>query len=491
MPSLLTIPTEILQNIIDQVNLDDLISFSVCCKGLYGVAQRRLGKHREQIKTYSELQYSDCFRNEADNHPIKILREICRDDQIAFYPRSLKITCCDYLEDVKEPDNDEDLSKKELLTKEMIGEFVREVFDEFKSAIDEKLSRALCYNDKNIEEWRHRLKRGTRRGVLCLLLLLLPNLEILHLIHFGFEEDILEDMLDLIAKGSHGPDVTFGPLALTKLSKVFLGGSDIEGGRCRILPPLAVLPSVRTITASCVDGDLNWPYEQHMSGVTVLNFQSSILSGTSLSRLLGGINALKSFTYNICSRESDYCEPVDSIIGMLLEHAKASLESVAFIGPWDLLRYHQRGSCSFKGFEVLREIQIDLGCYLKDEEEYRWSNDGEIFDDWYDKIERLVDLLPASVRSIKLHGTIDIADMSLLLKELPERKAKCVPHLKSVKFMDSHIMDSHIMDSHIMDSHIMDSHMDPYILCEEDDANSAWAHTWWEECQKVGIRLSL
>lgn len=199
MPSLLTIPTEILQNIIDQVNPDDLISFSVCCKGLYGVAERHLGKHREQIKTYSELKYSGCFRHEDDNHPIKILREICRDDHFAFYPRSLTITCCEYPELMEEPDDDEDLLEEELLIKNLDGEIVRKVFAEFESAIDEKLSRALCYNDKNIEGWRHRLKSGTRGGVLCLLLLLLPNLEILHLTHFGFEGDILEDILDLIA----------------------------------------------------------------------------------------------------------------------------------------------------------------------------------------------------------------------------------------------------------------------------------------------------
>ncbi len=204
-----------------------------------------------------------------------------------------------------------------------------------------------------------------------------------------------------------------------------------------------------------------------MSGVTVLNLQSSILCETSLSRLLGGINALKSFTYDIYSTDSDYCESVDKIIGMLLQHAKASLESVAFTGPWELHRYYQQASCSFKDFDALRKIRMDLGCYLKGGEEYRWSSDGDFFDDWYDNIECLVDLLPVSVRSIELDGTVGIAEVSSLLKELPERKAKCIPHLKSVKFMDSHI------------------------LCEKDDANNSWAHAWRKKCQKVGVRLSL
>ena len=54
MPPLLTIPTEMPQNIIDQFNPDDLPMSPACYKGLHGVAERRLGKHGEQIKSHPE-----------------------------------------------------------------------------------------------------------------------------------------------------------------------------------------------------------------------------------------------------------------------------------------------------------------------------------------------------------------------------------------------------------------------------------------------------
>lgn len=466
-----------IQNIIDQVNPDDLINFSVCCKSLNVLAQRRLAKHREQIKTYSELQYSGYFEVEGGDHPVKLLREICLDDHTASYPRNLSITCYGHLDDIDDPDFDDYLSEKELLAKNLDTEIVRKVFDEFESSIDEKLSKSLRFNDKNINIWRQRLERGTRGAILSLLLLLLPNLEKIHLTDFSLGDEILIDMLDLIAGGSHDPDVTFGPVALNKLSKVMVNGSEEEGGGCQILTPLAALPSVRTITARSVFGDsesdpwyddLKWPYEQHMSGVTVLNLQSSCLSAASFSRLLGGIKGLKSFTYDDKPHYDCPCNgaQMSTIIDILLEHAKASLESVAFTG---VCPYCCRDDdfCSFKDFEVLKDIRMHSGSYLKEEEAYELNNDRESSRDWYDDIERLVDLLPASVRIVEIDGDVDTADMTSFLKELPERKAKFVPHLKSIKFVDFLIQDL------------------------EAAHTRARVYGWQKRLQKVGVRLIL
>ena len=144
---------------------------------------------------------------------------------------------------------------------------------------------------------------GATDAILGLLLLLLPNLEKLHLTDFAFdfdESESLMKMLDLIARGSHDPDVTSGPVVLTKLSTVFVNGPVEYGGWCQTLAPLAVLPLVRTITAKSVFGghgfdpwfsDLQWPYEQQMSCVTVLNLHPCNLSVASFSQLLGGIKA--------------------------------------------------------------------------------------------------------------------------------------------------------------------------------------------------------
>lgn len=478
MSSLLSLPTEMLQGIIDRANPDDLINFSVCCKKIKGAAERRLRKHRERIKTYSKLRYSGCFKHEDAKHPVKLLREICLDEHVALYPRGLSITCCEVPDDLDDFENDENLWETALLAKQQDRETVREVFDEFESVIDEKLSKALCYNDKNISIWRQRLKRGARSTILCLLLLLLPNLEQIHLTNFECEGEVLGNMLGLIAEGIHDPDAHSGPVALTKLSKVSVEGPEEEYGGCQILAPFAALPSLRTLTAKSLFGDseslpnledLKWPYEQNISGLTVLNLQSSCLSAASFCGLLGGIKALKSFTYDHDGPiELDYAYPfpVDEIIDTLLEHAKASLECVAFTGfePW-----YRRGDydrCSFKDFKVLKHIRIHTGFYLKDKDNYQhWEE--ERFRDWYDDIERLVDILPASVRSIELDGPVDTLAMTTLLKELPERKAESVPHLKSINFID-------------------------YCTGDHKDDRRRWADLFLTaKCRNVGIKLIL
>lgn len=495
MSSLLVLPTEMLQNIIDRLKPDDLVNFSVCCKQFKGAAERRLLEHRELIKTYSKVRYNGCFRHGDVDHPVELLREICLDEHIAFYPRNLTIMYGELPEDFDELVDFEYLSEEELLLKDLDRNIEQVVFDEFETAINEKLSKALCYNDRNINVWRQRLKRDARSVTLCLLLLLLPNLEELHVTNLECEGVIMRSMLDLIAGGNHDPDPVFGPVALTKLSRVSVTGCEQYCGWSQVLVPLAAIPSLRTLTTKSVFGNpatwpryknLNWPYEQHVSGLTVLNLQSSYLIAADFSRLLGGIKGLKSFTYDLLYTDDDNYGrvPMRSIIGMLLEHAKHSLESVTFTDSSDGRCERDHGSGSFRGFEVLEQIRINSGDYLKDVQAFEYdkkenhphelydngkslSDNEKIFSLWYDDVERLVDLLPASVKSVQIDGNVDAADIDTLLKELPKRKAQCVPHLKTINFTGYPPWD----------------HVNDYSL--------ALAQAWCERCRKVGVDLFL
>lgn len=495
MSSLLVLPTEMLQNIIDRIGPDDLVNLSVCCKLLKGAAERHLLEHRERIKAYSRLRYSGSFRHGDVDHPVELLREICLDERIALYPKRLDIMYDELPQHFDELVEFECVSGEELLLKDLDREIEQVVFDEFETAINEKLSKALRHNDRNINVWLQRLKRDGRSVTLCLLLLLLPNLEDLHVTILDCEGAILKSMLDLIAGGNHDPDPAFGPVALTKLSKVSVTGCERYRSGSQVLVPFAALPSLRTLTAKSVFGTpaglppyehLSWPYEQHVSGLTLLNLQSSYLIAADFSRLLGGIKGLKSFTYDLRYTGDHYYGsiPTRSIIGMLLEHAKHSLEFVTFTDLSDGHCEHDHGSGSFRGFEVLEQIRINSGYYLKDVQAYEYdkkeNNPHELYDNgkslsdneksfslWYDDVERLVDLLPASVKSVQIDGNVDAADINTLLKELPKRKAKCVPHLKSINFTGYPPWD------------------------QVNDHSIALAQAWREECRKVGVDLFL
>ena len=178
--------------------------------------------------------------------------------------------------------------------------------------------------------------------ILCLLLLFLPNLEAIDPTHSGFEDTVCCKMLDWTAQARHDPNI-LGPLAFTNLSKVTLQGSKPEEGgsysgeHCQILTPFAALPSVRTMCTTFVYGggwlrQFFWPYKPHLSNMTMLNLQASCLGLESLSQILGAIKCLKSFTYDIRPLNADNWEgsPMRMVIGMLLSHARTSINYVSF-----------------------------------------------------------------------------------------------------------------------------------------------------------------
>ena len=117
---------------------------------------------------------------------------------------------------------------------------------------------------------------------------------------------------------------------------------------------------------------------------------------------------------------------------MLLVLARASLEAVTFTGRWG--GHHH--TCSIRDFEVLENIRVHSGYWLKYKDSYECDNDREFSRGWYDDTERLVGLLPASVKSVGIEGEVDKVDVTTLLRELPERRAEFVPCLKSINFMD-------------------------------------------------------
>lgn len=480
MSALQDLPTEVLQQIIGEVIPDDVINFAVCCKDVNALAEARLKQHKQCCMNYTELRYSGCFRHEDQDHPVKLLRRICLDKHIACYPKFLSIACCqwpDSIEDMEEADDDW-LNEDEMLAKQQDASIVQSVFDEFDSVVDNKLCQSLWYNDNEIRTWRQLLKRGSKGVILCILLLLLPNLEANDLTHSDFEDNIFFTMLDLIVQTSQEPNPS-GPVALTKLSKATLQGSEpniregYDGENCQTLAHFAALPSMRTISTNFVHGgnffkNFVWPYEPHLSNVTVLDLCASCIEPKCLSQLLRSIKCLKSFSYDYFPQSDEGGDvTMCSIIEVLLEHARSTLECVS------LPTLYPSSICSddaveFKEFEVLKEIRFDSSGYLRTEEMYEvcyFNESWPSFTEWRDGIDRLVDILPASVEKVVIDGDVDTSDMTLLLKDIPIYKKECFPRLRSITFTE----------------------------CNRsvNRKDRVWGKIWRKACSDVGVRLIL
>lgn len=95
MATLLKLANETLFQVIEDVQPEDILNFSLTCKFLSVLSEDALAQHAAKRKTYSEVTLYGCHRHEEALHPLTLITEICKDPKIASYPRSLKIECCD------------------------------------------------------------------------------------------------------------------------------------------------------------------------------------------------------------------------------------------------------------------------------------------------------------------------------------------------------------------------------------------------------------
>lgn len=80
MFDLLGLPNEILYRIIECLDLGDLEHFFISCPLLECLAKIALRKHHTRKRKYTILH--GCHNHEENQHPLDLLREICRSPQV-------------------------------------------------------------------------------------------------------------------------------------------------------------------------------------------------------------------------------------------------------------------------------------------------------------------------------------------------------------------------------------------------------------------------
>ena len=191
--------------------------------------------------TYRDLHYDYVYRCPHDvylgipiklspksEHPINILRQLCLNDDFAFYPQSLTISRCILPTEADElTDQDDDISEAVAMSEQLDNSLVLEFLERFASIIDEMIRKSLCTTYFNTHLWRQKIKEDSRLVVLSLLLLVLPRLKSVTFIGpnraFPDSSNSIWDLLNLIPERS---DRTNGlsVAALAKLSEVTLKG---------------------------------------------------------------------------------------------------------------------------------------------------------------------------------------------------------------------------------------------------------------------------
>ncbi|KAL8867034.1 MAG: hypothetical protein Q9174_005925 [Haloplaca sp. 1 TL-2023] len=274
---------------------------------------------------------------------------------------------------------------------------------------------------------------------------LLPNLVAIEKHEPDFSFINLERIIHTIATANRDETSPRHRIALSRLRSFSCSTSIDDRQGMHLFSAFARLPSMRTLKGErLADDDFTWrhlrPLPPNGSNVTEIDVTWSAISPAAFEAVLGGIAALRKFTYH--HHGAAWTPPFEpaGIVQALRQHAANTLEHVsleacaqdddyrdppeeaAYIGS---LRVFKSLKSALLHDDMFRQPDVEV----EDEE----LPDGEFHrldsEDESDPMDKLIDVLPRSIVSLKLKQTLKKGELKHLLSGLSERKAKELPYL--------------------------------------------------------------
>lgn len=424
MLSLLSLPNELLVQILEEVRSRDIEQLTMTCKTIYMLAGKRLERHAEMRRQYIQVAFSNKSDAAIGKHltptstiapPARILRNVLANDDIAFYPQDIIIGCLSH------PPWGGIRHTLECDSTPYATDFDHSILKEVQDVLCKKLFECPYLTHDRALFFRKHIAWGNQMAIVAFLVTLLPNLRTMRFFpsqtagHFA-DDMLVHDMVLQIAQASSTSE-PFTPLpALSKLSTVELHrGLDVGE-----LLSFAALPSMQSITGwrmSCrrFGGTLG----THSSGLQTIKLRWGEVKCDSLIKLICRIKALKVFSYE---NGSLVFQP-SRILTALSEHAGHSLTHLtltnpSIYGPKSTPADHYFGPLG--RFRTLKEIDIQFDVFFKPTaEDY--------------EVDRLVEVLPQSIETCRLSGgRMKEQDLTALMEGLTEQKSIRLPKLGEI-----------------------------------------------------------
>lgn len=323
--------------------------------------------------------------------------------------------------------------------------------------------------------WTSDIVLGDLVAATSLLVTLLPNLEKLRLVESfrHYDTEIFYATLDSLLEATEDPNRDLTGLNLFKnLSEVGIHGCDEYAGvDFQISRKFGALPSIRTIKGRRIDGEAGQyggcffhspPPAEPASDITTVEFYQSSIDTASFYRCIEKIKSLRKFAY-------DFWQPANpgpqdweprGIVGVLQLFASRTLVHLELTGVTAIYTViFRRGEPfigSLRAFEVLNTLRLESLMLYKEVEgtddrtpdEKSESNQigpPEITEhDWAGgrnalvEPERLVDILPASAKRLRLVGELSNEEAMAMLADVVELKDERIPNLRRIFFEDVH-----------------------------------------------------
>ncbi|KAL8905668.1 MAG: hypothetical protein Q9207_002482 [Kuettlingeria erythrocarpa] len=448
---LLSCPNEVIVHIIDELLPEDLVSFILSNKAVHCASQLVVRQHQTLLKQYSSIRFGEPEDiGDGDkfdgNHPLYLLGAILQNPRIALYP--VKIRVGDYEDEQEHEQGDDRLADSILFT-----------WDADIAALGTE--NPWLSEQAQRQEWaQHLLKPTNHTWHLAILLTMLPNLELIKLADLSHKlSKPIREIVWAIAAANQDPASPMHGKALANLIEVSLDPSQTEyGANLTTYTPFAALPSLRFLHGRMIEGD-DFRYEANPQGnghertiplplgqIEDVNFTYSAIGTDAWQWLFKFIGQnLKRFAYDHAEALSDYSADYDcaGIVKILKYHASHSLRrleltaNLGVTGTMDRVTgafyedYHHQFVGDLRAFTALRVLRLD-------DMAFQMTREGAI--------ARLIDVLPASIRVVRLLREIKVGDPADLFVGLAEGKEEFLPELKRVFLEGDYILRQGVID---------------------------------------------
>ena len=460
MPTFLDLSNELLYRIIKAVPGDDLQSLSLTNKLLHALSDKDCKRHLT-LKRYSTL----CFRgdytfgyvhpppkpksHEDTKDAFLFLESIIKDPGVKDYPQTMLLGNCDDEGDTTFQDHDptywSNVDKRQSIITECSAQLKTMIEDCSFLPEDGKQKASIDILNPKYEGL-----------AISLIATLLPNLRsiVTQGWLWGAASWRFSTMVGKIAEANQDPQSPNHNKALSQLEEFSMAHTDTEGGEnISIYCSFAMLPSMRILRGTAIDGEIGiaWPlrFQPGSSNVTEINFTRSAVDGRTFESLLSGISALRKFIYH------HYGSPVGfglysatRYVNSLRSHAASSLQlldiSAEDTSDFTDEELEEQQVGSLRIFRSLNYVRLEYTAFrtagpddgLNSEalEGQGFHSEEEEDEETAESMERLVDILPASIKSLTLINNGETEEIQELFRGMVEEMSEKLPVLKAVTF---------------------------------------------------------
>ena len=399
--SLSTLPTELVHQIAQRVQPDDVESFSNTTRRIKNVAAPFVLEHRHFRAHYTKITLGHVGA-------AKLIYEICARPWIRLYPRQLEIRVDKQWRTFEKP-----VPKAKARELEAVSVLRSLASEEDQRDVLRGTNLIPAYE---FDKWLQEMERGDQDYLFALLLACLPNLEkvIIRLDHTK-----LEQVKEMIRTIKRQPESPYHPKALSNLRDArVLEREGSETCDLELFPLIASLPGIQILHGRNLVGTYRDCYRDgwmNYSGasptITHISLETCGMSVEGLEKLCDKIRGLRSFKY-VAHRSGWGLHRISD----LLRKAHATLEELVlstgsgesrFVGP-------------LRKFTALRHLTVDSGMLIQ-----------------RGKMQRAVDVLPASIETATLSGNSLTRPLEEQFLEHLYRPSFSYPRLRRLSVDDS------------------------------------------------------